>query len=76
MALTRPKALLIVIGNGKLLQLDPRFYDFIKYCQNNNAVFGHELIIMDEPPQDHVDKNCFSIEDGTYILFYSQLLIL
>ncbi|XP_062564050.1 putative helicase mov-10-B.1 [Armigeres subalbatus] len=39
-ALTRAKALLIVIGNSNTLQTDPNWYEFIKYCTTNQAIVG------------------------------------
>lgn len=38
--LTRAKALLIVIGNAKVLKTDSNWSKFIKYCSENNAVAG------------------------------------
>lgn len=39
-ALTRAKALLIVIGNSNTLQTDPNWYEFIKYCTTKEAIVG------------------------------------
>lgn len=37
-ALTRAKALLIVVGNPEILQYDEHWYDLIDYCRMNNAI--------------------------------------
>ncbi|KAJ8676510.1 hypothetical protein QAD02_012297 [Eretmocerus hayati] len=42
-ALTRAKALLIVIGNPKVLQIDKNWLHFIKFCRENNACRGSEF---------------------------------
>lgn len=39
-ALTRAKALLIVIGNPETLQQDPNWFEFIRYCYDNGAIRG------------------------------------
>lgn len=39
-ALTRAKALLIIVGNSNTLQTDPNWYEFIKYCTTNHAIVG------------------------------------
>ncbi|XP_058829125.1 putative helicase mov-10-B.1 [Topomyia yanbarensis] len=39
-AMTRAKALLIVIGNSCTLQTDPNWYEFIKYCTEHRATVG------------------------------------
>jgi helicase MOV-10 len=39
-AMTRAKALLIVIGNTKLLYVDPNWKRFIDYCAENGALTG------------------------------------
>lgn len=54
---------MIVVGNGDLLQLDPRFYEFIKYCHDNNAIYGQNLIIGD-PPEEHPETNLLNIFEG------------
>lgn len=68
MALTRAKALLIVIGNGELLQLDPRFYEFIKYCKENNSLYGQDLFIRD-PPEEYVETNLLNVFEGNTMKF-------
>lgn len=40
MAITRAKALLIVVGNADLLQLDPCWKTFIDYCIDNGGYKG------------------------------------
>ncbi|XP_065080260.1 putative helicase MOV-10 [Ochlerotatus camptorhynchus] len=39
-ALTRAKALLIVIGNPQTLQQDPNWFEFIRYCHAADAIRG------------------------------------
>ncbi|CAG9864706.1 unnamed protein product [Phyllotreta striolata] len=39
-ALTRAKALLIVIGNGNVLKTDSNWSSFIRYCSQNNSIAG------------------------------------
>ncbi|XP_058465256.1 putative helicase MOV-10 isoform X2 [Malaya genurostris] len=39
-AMTRAKALLIVIGNSYTLQTDPNWYEFIEYCTKYKATVG------------------------------------
>ncbi|XP_053685734.1 putative helicase MOV-10 [Sabethes cyaneus] len=39
-AMTRAKALLIVIGNSYTLQTDPNWHEFIKFCTENEATVG------------------------------------
>ncbi|XP_054837044.1 helicase MOV-10 isoform X2 [Eublepharis macularius] len=41
-AVTRSKALLIVIGNPIILKQDPIWGEFIKYCQDNGAYKGYQ----------------------------------
>nr|CAH7747412.1 unnamed protein product [Callosobruchus chinensis] len=48
-ALTRAKALLIVVGNGKVLQDDSNWQNFIRYCDDNKSVQG-KLVL---PPPDN-----------------------
>lgn len=77
-ALTRAKSLLIVIGNGHLLQLDPYFYAFIKFCQDRNGLFGPKLDIG-EPPAPHAEMNLFKINGKfncqSYYKFCNHLLL-
>lgn len=40
MAVTRAKALLIVVGNPNLLRYDEEWQRFIEYCQNNDGFRG------------------------------------
>ena len=44
-ALTRAKALLIVIGNGETLQKNKLWYKFVNYCYQNNAVVGERFML-------------------------------
>lgn len=43
MALTRAKALQIIVGNADLLQVDPNWKRFIDYCIENGGFTGNEL---------------------------------
>ncbi|XP_055536928.1 putative helicase MOV-10 [Wyeomyia smithii] len=47
-ALTRAKALLIVIGNPETLQQDGNWYEFIRYCYQNNAIHGVKFKLDEE----------------------------
>lgn len=47
-ALTRAKALLIVIGNPVTLQQDVNWYEFIRYCYHNNAIRGVKFELDEE----------------------------
>lgn len=42
-AVTRAKALLIVIGNPAVLQYDANWFSFISYCVENGAVLGSKF---------------------------------
>lgn len=44
-ALTRAKALLIVIGNPETLQQDPNWFEFIRYCYEKNAIRGVKFVL-------------------------------
>lgn len=44
-ALTRAKALLIVIGNGETLQKNKLWYKFINYCYQNDAMVGERFML-------------------------------
>ncbi|XP_055599080.1 putative helicase MOV-10 [Uranotaenia lowii] len=48
-ALTRAKALLIVIGNPETLQQDVNWYEFIRYCHKQGAIRGVKFNFTDEP---------------------------
>ncbi|EDS29302.1 potentail helicase MOV-10 [Culex quinquefasciatus] len=39
-AMTRAKALLVVIGNSYTLQHDANWFDFVRFCKENGAVVG------------------------------------
>ncbi|XP_053685736.1 putative helicase mov-10-B.1 [Sabethes cyaneus] len=47
-ALTRAKALLVVIGNPETLQRDANWYEFIRYCYQNNAIRGVKFQLDEE----------------------------
>ncbi|XP_058461673.1 putative helicase MOV-10 [Malaya genurostris] len=47
-ALTRAKALLIVIGNPETLQQDPNWYEFIRYCFQQKAIRGVKFELDEE----------------------------
>ncbi|KAL9702500.1 hypothetical protein quinque_006018 [Culex quinquefasciatus] len=42
-AMTRAKALLVVIGNSYTLQHDPNWFDFVRFCKENGAVVGKKF---------------------------------
>lgn len=44
-AITRAKALLIVIGNGETLQKNKLWYKFINFCFLNNAFVGEKFML-------------------------------
>lgn len=44
-SITRAKALLIVVGNPKILQHDETWYRFIKHCMDNNACKGEKFVL-------------------------------
>lgn len=44
-ALTRAKALLIVIGNGETLQKNKLWYKFVNYCYKNDAMIGERFML-------------------------------
>ncbi|XP_055631253.1 putative helicase MOV-10 [Toxorhynchites rutilus septentrionalis] len=47
-ALTRARALLIVIGNPETLQQDVNWYEFIRYCFNEKAIRGVNFELDEE----------------------------
>ncbi|XP_058807139.1 putative helicase MOV-10 [Phymastichus coffea] len=47
-ALTRTKALLIVVGNQKVLQIDKNWKYFLQFCKNNNACRGNPFDIKND----------------------------
>ncbi|KAJ8868383.1 hypothetical protein PR048_029899 [Dryococelus australis] len=47
-ALTRAKALLIVVGNPNVLQCDDNWREFISHCQDNGAYRGMQFTLMSE----------------------------
>lgn len=44
-ALTRAKALLIVVGNGETLQMNKLWYKFLNYCFQNGAMVGEKFML-------------------------------
>ncbi|XP_043268497.1 putative helicase mov-10-B.1 [Venturia canescens] len=44
-AVTRAKALLIVIGNPTVLQVDANWREFISYCVDNGALMGSKFLL-------------------------------
>ncbi|XP_043944720.1 RNA helicase Mov10l1-like isoform X2 [Protopterus annectens] len=52
-AVTRPKALLIMVGNPHILIKDPCFGAFLEYCAMNGACVGCDL-----PPEIEVLQGC------------------
>ena len=56
-ALTRAKALLIIIGNASTLQMCPIWNKFIKFCNENKAVvkkgksFKENEVIVEDTPE-------------------------
>lgn len=47
-AVTRAKALLIVIGNGDVLKSDKNWRSFIEHCVNHNSVAGQSFHVSDD----------------------------
>ncbi|EFA02630.2 putative RNA helicase armi-like Protein [Tribolium castaneum] len=43
-AITRAKALLIIVGNPNILQHDNYWRSMISYCENNNALIGDKFV--------------------------------
>lgn len=54
MAITRAKALLIVVGNADILQLDPNWKQFIDYCIKND---GYKGKLPSRPPSRNEEDN-------------------
>lgn len=54
-AMTRAKALLIIIGNPQTLQQDPNWFEFIRYCYKASAIRGIQFE-LDE--KRHVVQEC------------------
>lgn len=55
-SVTRAKALLIVVGNPKILRHDKHWHQLLMYCDANGAYRGIKFPV-DEPPdnqQDHI----------------------
>ncbi|XP_072212162.1 helicase MOV-10 isoform X1 [Excalfactoria chinensis] len=49
-ALTRAKALLIVVGNPAVLSKDPHWHRFLRYCRDEGAYTGYPY--EEEPPEE------------------------
>lgn len=49
-AITRAKALLIVVGNPTILQTDKSWWHLLKFCQLNNACRGVKCNLSNEMP--------------------------
>lgn len=64
-AITRAKALLIVIGNPILLQLDTYWKDFIQYCMDNGSVTGTKFKLSEDvlPLQNGTPNEDINDED-------------
>ena len=43
--ITRAKSLLIVVGNPKVLQIDPCWLEFLQYCKKNEAFRGDKFTL-------------------------------
>ncbi|XP_042321796.1 helicase MOV-10 [Sceloporus undulatus] len=52
-AITRAKALLIIVGNPMTLAKDLHWAEFLKYCRENNAYRGYQYV-EDENDEDEV----------------------
>uniref|UniRef100_A0A1A9WGM2 RNA helicase n=1 Tax=Glossina brevipalpis TaxID=37001 RepID=A0A1A9WGM2_9MUSC len=50
-AISRPRYLLVIYGNPKLLVLDSRWLTIIKYCVDNDAYFGCDLPAISDSPK-------------------------
>lgn len=49
-AITRAKALLIVVGNPHVLRCDPHWYALLKFCLDNGAYTGLQFPFGEPPP--------------------------
>lgn len=61
MAVTRAKALLIVVGNPVVLNTDPTWAYFIKYCQKEGGYTGFTPAEEDEDLINGLAKLCLGI---------------
>ena len=64
-ALTRAKCLMILVCNPNTLQKDPLWYQFVKYCKDNNACAGEkfDLIKNYEEDKQEIDLVCKSLDE-------------
>jgi len=60
-AITRAKALVIVIGNGELLQRDELWKEYIMNCKANDNLFGASFNIYPDNNDDDNTSDEFSI---------------
>ena len=51
-ALTRAKCLMILVCNPNTLQKDPLWYQFVKYCKDNNACAGEKFDLIKNDEED------------------------
>ncbi|KAF5285040.1 hypothetical protein FQR65_LT02352 [Abscondita terminalis] len=63
-AITRAKALLIVVGNPNILQHDDCWRNFIQYCVDNNATRGTQFQMQSLVPNATVEANSEETEDS------------
>ena len=55
-ALTRAKCLMILVCNPKTLQEDPLWYEFVKYCKENNACAGKRFELINHGEDNNADN--------------------
>lgn len=63
-ALTRAKALLIVIGNPTILQTDKHWCYFLKFCRNNKACCGTGFKIFDNTLRNILESKIKSMSSS------------
>ncbi|XP_037629483.1 putative helicase mov-10-B.2 [Sebastes umbrosus] len=61
-ALTRAKALLIVVGNPRVLNTDTTWARFIQYCRDEGGYDGYEPVEEDEDVVMRLSALCISID--------------
>ncbi|XP_055615807.1 putative helicase MOV-10 isoform X2 [Toxorhynchites rutilus septentrionalis] len=56
-AITRARALMIIVGNPDTLQLDLHWYSLLKYCVDNNGFKGSQFALV--PPYKQTNQGSF-----------------
>jgi helicase MOV-10 len=60
-AVTRAKALLIIVGNPNILQYDKYWKELIRYCKENNATTGVKVEFKDDVDESLSDAQNMSL---------------